>query len=73
MICAALHPWIFNSCSFRNDLFVTAGATLGLVVIIRHFLNPDQTIFVENPTYPVFAQKVVPDNLVIFFAFIALR
>lgn len=43
---------------------VTPGATTGLLVLIRHFFMPDDIMFVENPTYPVFAKYVVQDKLV---------
>jgi len=55
---------MFLLCFGREDIFITSGASSGLEVLMKHFFFPDQIIFAENPTYPVFASKINQDKLV---------
>nr|CAB3219595.1 uncharacterized protein YER152C [Phallusia mammillata] len=47
-----------------GDLMITPGASMGLLILIRRFTNPDDNMFVENPTYPVFAKYVTADKFI---------
>jgi len=46
-----------------EDIFITSGASSGLEILMKHYFNPEQKIFAENPTYPVFARRVNQDKI----------
>nr|XP_018667032.1 uncharacterized protein YER152C [Ciona intestinalis] len=46
-----------------DNIYITPGATQGLVNMIKHYFTHENSLFVENPTYPVFAIRVAADKL----------
>uniref|UniRef100_H2Z5S4 Aminotransferase class I/classII large domain-containing protein n=1 Tax=Ciona savignyi TaxID=51511 RepID=H2Z5S4_CIOSA len=46
-----------------DNIFITGGASQGLINLIQHYFTHEYKIFIENPTYPVFALRITEEKL----------